>query len=346
MSQSQGCSYLASLLGDEMIATATEASAWVLVEHAGPWGSAPLTDSGLPPAAGAELARRTAATGVRVQLVSPPEGSPPAATYLAGDPHTLVGDPHTLAGDPHTLAGDPHTGSGAWLRRLPTAAIDDVLDLDFAEIAAGIPTAGAPVEAPLYLVCANDRNDPCCGRTGPPIHAALTARLGDRARRTPHVGGHKYAGIVVAFPHVYFYGRLEPGSAVAVAAAHEDGHIILDKYRGRSCYGHGEQAAEYFLRREFGLTGVHDVRRVAPERALDADSSETVFAAAGETYAVRVIHGEQQPARLQSCADDSPTVPPSWRLGGILRGGGHGRAPAARQPASAAEPANTGTRTG
>jgi Sucrase/ferredoxin-like len=316
---SPGCSYLASLLGEEMIATATEASAWVLVEHAGPWGAQPLTDSGLPPATVAELARRTAATGVRVQLVSPPEGVPPAASYLAGD---------------------PHTAGGAWLRRLPTAAIDDILDLDFAEIAAGLPAAGTPVDRPLYLVCANDRNDPCCGRTGPPILAALTAQFGDRARRTPHVGGHKYAGIVVAFPHVYFYGRLEPGSAVAVVAAHEDGHIILDKYRGRSSYGHGEQAAEYFLRRELGLTGVRDIRRVAPERSIGPDSSETVFAASDETYAVRVIHGEQRPARLQSCADHSPTVPPSWQLGGIVRGTGRPSAPAARQPASSAEPAN------
>jgi len=293
------CSYLASLLGDQMIATATEATAWILLEHAGPWGVEPLPDAGFRPEVTAEIARRMAGTGVRVQLIAPPPGAEPGAAYVAGD---------------------AHDGRGAWLRRIPLGSPEDVLDLDFESISAGQRPAGTVVDEPFYIVCANDRNDPCCGRSGPPILDALAPMVGSRVRRTPHVGGHKYAGIVVAFPHGTFYGRLEPGSARETVAAHDQGHILLDKYRGRSAFGHAEQAAEYFLRREKGFTGVGDVHRAGLERPLPGGGGyEATFLAAGARWVVTVAGDQQRPPRRQSCADEEDTIPPAWRLVGITR---------------------------
>src|SRR5215469_7117822 len=116
------CSYLAGLLGDSLTGTANETAAWILLEHAGPWGKDALADSGLPANLVAETKRRTAATGARVQLVSPPPGLSPSWMYLVSD---------------------PPNGRQPWLARLGCTSPDDVLRIDFAALVSGVAPAGA-----------------------------------------------------------------------------------------------------------------------------------------------------------------------------------------------------------
>lgn len=289
------CAYLAGMLGDPLLATATEATAWVLLEHAGPWGKDALADSDLAPEIVAEFKRRTAATGTRVQLVSPPAGAAPRRCFVAGDP--------------------PH--APPWLAVLPSADVASVLELDFAALAAGRRPAGSElIDDPLYVVCANDRSDPCCGRTGPPVFAAVSEHLGDRSRRTAHVGGHKYAANMVVFPRALFYGRLDPHSALDVITAQDSGRLYFDKYRGRSRYSCAEQAAEHFLRREraeFDLDAV----RLLGSRDLGDDSCAATFELPGGLCEVTVRAGRQGPPRLQSCSDEAPGRPVSWSMAAL-----------------------------
>lgn len=288
-----GCAYLAGLLGDPLTGTATEATAWILVEHPGPWGKDALKDSGFDPKLVAELKDREKLTGVRVQMIEPPAGREAALGYLALDPR----------------GGDPD------LYRMPLGGLADTLDLDFAALARGIPPEQAERHPEnLYIVCANAKSDPCCGRTGPAVLEAVRGLIGDRARRTAHVGGHKYASNMVVFPYGLFYGRLEPNSAADVVAAHESGRIHLDKYRGRSAYLLPEQAAECLLRRELGLTALASLRLESHGEQPAEDVRAVTFASAESEYRVVVSCAHSGPARLQSCTDEKPTLPLRWTL--------------------------------
>jgi len=294
--RADSCAYLAGLLGDSLVATANETAAWILLEHAGPWGKDALAESGLDPDLVAEVKHRMAATGARVQLISPPPRARPAWLYLVADPGH----------------GQP------WLARMACGSPHDVLRIDFAALVAGVrPAAAEPVTAPLYAVCANEMSDPCCGTAGPPVLAAATRVAGRRCRKTAHLGGHKYAANMMIFPPGLCFGRLGPASVLDVITAAEDGRIHLGQYRGRAAYRAADQAAEHFLRVELGITRVADVTLAEP-----AGPGASRFAVQAETdtaagYEVLVHAERQQPPRLQSCTDSKATVPVAWVCDGI-----------------------------
>ncbi|MFC7275547.1 sucrase ferredoxin [Paractinoplanes rhizophilus] len=286
------CSVLAQQLGDPLTATALEVTAWLLLEHAGPWGKNALTESGLDPAGTAELDRIERRIGVRTQLISPPAEQEPRWCYAA------VRAPGRAPG---------------WGRRA-VDGLADLLGFDFAALAAGqLPPDFEPVAEPLYAVCANEAGDPCCGRSGAAVHVALRAQVGDRARRTAHVGGHKFAANVVVFPHGHYYGRVDPAAAAAITAATEAGRIELEHFRGRSTYTIPEQAADDALRQQGSYLGLDEVSLV--ERAVEAGDRtyrSRFTTADGRRHTVTVRSEDQSPARLQSCTDAGPSTPVRW----------------------------------
>ncbi|HET6213834.1 MAG TPA: sucrase ferredoxin [Micromonosporaceae bacterium] len=293
------CSFLAGLLGDRLIGTANKTAAWILVEHGGPWGKNALRDSDLDPVLVAEFERRMAATGARVQLIAPPPGERPLWMYLAAD---------------------PDGGTSPWLARLPCSGPQDVLGVDFGTlVAGGLPPGAQRVAEPLYLICANDMSDPCCGRSGPPVLAAVAGVLGPRARATTHLGGHKYAANMIVFPPALCYGRLGPDSVLDVVGASEDGQILLDRYRGRPAWRMPDQAAEHFLRVELGLTAVAGVSLATPaEDSTDGRYLSRFALSDRRRYDVLLSAEKRDPPRLQSCSDAGPTVPVVWICDGIL----------------------------
>jgi hypothetical protein len=291
------CSYLAGLLGDQLVGTANETAAWILLEHAGPWGKNALQDSDLDRDLLAEIERRMSVTGARVQLISPSPGERPQWMYLAADPL-------------------PPATAGPGLARLRCSTPSDVLRIDFGALVAGaMPTGAQVVTRPLYLICANEVSDPCCGRTGPPTFAAVAGLVRARGRRTTHLGGHKYAANMMVFPPGLCYGRLGPASVPDVVHSAEDGRVHLGQYRGRPAYRLADQAAEHFLRVSLGLTGVSDVTLVAP--AADGRGAARFAVAGGGRYDVTVSAEKRDPPRLQSCSDDRPTVPVVWSCAGV-----------------------------
>ncbi|MBQ1026076.1 sucrase ferredoxin [Micromonospora sp. C95] len=287
---------MAQQLGDPLTATALEVTAWLLLEHPGPWGKNALTESGLDPAVTHQLDQVERRIGVRTQLISPPGDERPRWCYAA------VRAPGATPG---------------WGRK----AVDDITDLlslDFSILAAGqLPPGFEPLAEPLYAVCANEAGDPCCGRSGSAVHAALRAQVGDRGRRTAHVGGHKFAANVVVFPHGHYYGRVDPPAAAAITSATEAGRIDLEHFRGRSTYTIPEQAADDVLRRQ-GYLGVDEV--TLTERAIevgDRTYRNHFTTADGRRHTVTVRSEDQSPARLQSCTDAGPSVPIRWTCVGL-----------------------------
>ena len=253
------CSVLSSSLGEPLHATAPYARSWLLIEEPAAWGRKAVRDAGF-----GELEARAKAADVRVGLVRrvrrrPTQG--PRRVFFAhcSQPKQFV-----------EVLVDPDL---------------DALDLDG-------PADGERLPEPLYLVCTNGRRDLCCGRAGADVARALDRELGERVWETTHVGGHRFAANLVALPHGLVFGRLDAASAARVFAAHEQGQIVLEHFRGRTSLRPAQQAEEHFVREHTGLTRIDD----------DLGG-----------YAVEVRAEPLAPPRPTSCGGDTER-PEAWRL--------------------------------
>ncbi|HEX7957533.1 MAG TPA: sucrase ferredoxin, partial [Pyrinomonadaceae bacterium] len=154
--------------------------------------------------------------------------------------------------------------------RLRVEKYYDLLGYDLAAVASGRDTQGGELcEQPLFLVCTHGRRDKCCAKFGVPLYNSLRERAGDTVWQSSHVGGDRFAGNLVCFPHGLFYGHETPEAGRRVAEEYRAGRVPLEKFRGRACYSHFIQAAESFVRAESGLSGVEALRFLSAEPARE-----------------------------------------------------------------------------
>src|SRR5439155_25430625 len=100
----------------------------------------------------------------------------------------------------------------------------ETLDLDLDRASSGLPTGAGRLETePLYLVCTHGRHDPCCAERGRPLAAAMSDAGGDRAWECSHIGGDRFAGNLLCFPHGLYFGRAGPQDGPRIAAAYARG---------------------------------------------------------------------------------------------------------------------------
>ena len=64
------------------------------------------------------------------------------------------------------------------------------------------------------LVCTHGVHDTCCAIRGRPVAAALAAEWPGQVWECSHVGGDRFAPNVVVLPDGFYYGNLDPESAV------------------------------------------------------------------------------------------------------------------------------------
>jgi hypothetical protein len=288
------CVLLARAHGGQVAGTAPVATGWVLVEQPGPWGRKALTSSGLDPALGAAL---DAAAGdeVRVQLVRRP-GRRAAPTPAR---RTVV------------LA---HAGADPWAEQLDLdedalAALDPQVTRS-----ATPPGLGERLDGPLWLVCTHGKRDRCCATYGRPIADALAALHGDAVWEVSHVGGHRFAGNLVALPDGTVYGALQVADALGVVELHNSGRHALAHLRGRSGLPRAAQAAEALVRDRLELD-----RRdaVQVDRVAGADDDGTVavhLVIDGDRRTATVRKVPSGVTYLQSCDADEPEDPGRWEL--------------------------------
>jgi hypothetical protein len=279
------CSLRSEEAGEELAGTASTIRRWLLVEHEGPWGRDALRDARMPSELSAALRSTQERTGARVLLIRRP----------GHDPRTRLA----------CFAVDTRE---AWLGETTLERIQDAGALD--------PSERAPfrtVSGPLAIVCTHGRRDPCCAVRGRPLAASVTSS--DLVWESTHVGGDRFAGNLVLFPHGLYFGRVEPERAAQVIGAYGEGRIVLDLFRGRSSRPMPVQAAEHALRIGLGLDGVDDAvpERIGPE---SRDVFATTFATSAGRYVVRVRLAGGTPMRL-TCHSALEETPSSWRLVGI-----------------------------
>lgn len=278
---------------ESLAGSASTVSAFLLLEHPGPWGINALRDARLPDGVGEELRAHAHAAGVRLLLMRRPGRTTGPAS---GEAVRRVFAVHARA---------PYS----WTE---TALLDDprgVLDLDLAALRAGRSLGLAAHDEPVFAVCTHGRHDACCAERGRPVAAALAAALPDHVWEVSHLGGDRFAANMLVAPDGLYYGRLDPETAVTIARARLAGEVELDHLRGRTCYPMPVQAAEIGLRRHLGLTARGELRLAARVQTGAAGEdglvTDATFTHAGRGYAVRVrsTHTARVPLTCRSVRD-------------------------------------------
>ena len=243
---------------DDLFATASQVRRWLLIEVRGAWGRDAVNDTALAEHVTPQWQQSLRAAGIR--------------------PIAIRRDLRKTAGDGETSGAAQmffvETGHGPnrpgriWHRTVTDLA--DVADVavptgeipaDDVESGPGSPGSGWDRhEGQLHLVCTHGRHDSCCATFGRPLVRHLrTSAVAESVWECSHVGGDRFAANLVVLPDGLYFGRVSADDADALLERLLRDELDLDHYRGRSTQSFEAQAAEQFLRRELGLTGIGDI---------------------------------------------------------------------------------------
>ena len=195
-------------------ATASTITNWLLVEHPSPWGAEPLRQARLPAGLGDVLLRRERELKIRVLLIRR----------------------HGRRTGPTRACFAIHTGPDRpWIERVDLEDVRDVATLDLEGLGRGGSVGLTATDGPLFAVCTHGRRDPCCAERGRPLASALSQAFPDETWESTHIGGDRFAGNMIAFPHGFYFGRVGPAQGAEIATAYVAGTLDLEHLRGRAC---------------------------------------------------------------------------------------------------------------
>ncbi len=221
---------------------AADVGVWLLLEHRGPWkreiGDCELGDS---------VARRldelqARHPTLRPMLIRRDGGSETLSLYVVT------------------------TGTFGAVYHFDLNDSAELLDIDVDAVIGGDVTTELDAR-PLYLVCTHGERDACCATYGRAFYKALVAQQPEaEVWQSSHQGGHRFAPAVLYLPWGVHYGRLQPGEAGELVAAHQRGDIFaMCRYRGQTAYPRPAQAAEAWLREQQDLLAIDGVELVDQE---------------------------------------------------------------------------------
>ncbi len=284
------CSASSLEAGDSLIGSAPHRRLWLLLEVDAPWGPKALADSDLPPA-------------VREHIEAFLAGTPDAGILFIRQQPARAGLRLFLA------VGDARLPA---LYALTLERYEDLLSLDFASLAQG-ERPECRDDEPLFLICTHGVRDQCCALAGMPMYAALRERVGERAWRCSHVGGHRFAPTMVFLPEGLCYGRMPLEALDNVLDRHRAGQLEPRWLRGRSAWPQPAQAAAALLRQRNDLATIDGLQLLD----LQSDGEErwvVTFDAPGQTSQVRLHRLTGDSTYRSSCVGDKVAAPVSWEL--------------------------------
>ena len=287
------CSHASEAETEPLLGTASTITDWLLVEHPSPWGAQPLRQARLPAGLSDVLIGFERELKIRVLLIRR-HGRRTGSTRACFAIHTGPDRP--------------------WMERADLEDVGDVATLDLGGLGRGGSVGLTASEDPLFAICTHGRRDPCCAERGRPLASALSKAFPVETWESTHIGGDRFAGNMVAFPHGFYFGRVGPAEGVDIAAAFAAGTLDLEHLRGRSCRPTDVQAAEQYLRAHDGLTGIDDVTVVDVSRA--GPQTTTTFRTPRGLRKVG-IRRELGPEERLTCHSDAMKRPPRFALLGI-----------------------------
>jgi hypothetical protein len=291
------CAVAARARDEPLFATASQVRRWLLIEVRGAWGRDAIADTDLARYAPVSWRRRLHDERIRVIVIR----------------RDLDRSANRVLETFYVDSGQLTSRGRAWRHAVATlrAAVDATAALPPAD------TGGwSPHPNPLVLACTNGRHDICCATFGRPLVRALRGTdRSDRVWECSHVGGDRFAGNLVILPEGLYFGRCDPESAQRVLDAYERGEIHLDNYRGRSVLGFHQQAVDYFVRRELGVTPIDAVTAI---RRIDESPEQFAveLTTDGSTRTVRatVARSETTASEPITCTGPVGLWVPGYRL--------------------------------
>jgi len=194
-----------------------------------------------------------------------------------------------------------------WMGSTTLERVSDAARLDATDPLAFAQTVGHAVA----VVCTHGRRDPCCAERGRPLAAAASAGFPNEVWESTHVGGDRFAGNMVVFPHGLVFGRVEPSQGAPILEALARARILLEHYRGRTSMPMPTQAADRAVRARWGLDGLDDVRHIGTDR--DGGRARVrLGTASGE--ALVLLTRIDLPAMRLTCASSVDESAATWRV--------------------------------
>lgn len=288
------CAAAARERTDPTAGSAPQARRWLLLEHPGPWPVDAIDGAGLRPSTLALLRTSAEIGGARILLVRRPGRGDPRAERR----WMVVGPDFETVSEPWT--------DGRNLLRACLALTQP------AELPARPP-------APVILVCAHGVHDACCAIRGRPVAAALAARWPDLVWECSHVGGDRFAPNVVLLPDGFYYGNLDPDSAVRTVGDYLAGTVATDGLRGLASSPPPEQAAIIAAYERVGplAPGAVWVRRSVQHGPHHGHGSETTvdLHIAGRAGLVRVqVRAVRRPPAQLTCRASRATPATEYQI--------------------------------
>lgn len=239
------CSELSRHVAEETYGTASTGEVWVLLEYSRGWNPRAFEESDLSPTIKRHLSRT-------IRDI-------PRARLLFIKQERINKHPLTLF-IVRARARDP------FIVRYQLESYEQLPKIDLAAAVAGELSSGIVTRAPLYLVCTHGKRDKCCAKFGYALYKSLRAEAGESVWQSSHVGGDRFAANLLCFPHGLFFGHVTNEAGQTIVNEYEQGRLILENYRGRACYNHAVQSAEFFIRHESGLKGLDELHYLGRHR--------------------------------------------------------------------------------
>ncbi|WP_072804238.1 sucrase ferredoxin [Rhodococcoides yunnanense] len=233
------CSDAARVRGDTLAGTGSRGEGWFLLEIDGPWGHSAFlnSDKVLDPNLGFAIARRAEVAGLR-----------PLAIRRPGR--------HRGEGRWRWAVVDSRVGSEG-IRWGEAQDAEAVLEVDF--------SAGTPSTRLVVGVCTHGRHDRCCAVRGRRALSALMEDFGENTWECSHLGGDRFAGTMIVFPHGLYYGNVDDADAGHIVRLHSEGFVEPRFLRGRSSLSAPVQVAQHHVRQASGdnrIDSLHPISEV------------------------------------------------------------------------------------
>jgi hypothetical protein len=270
------CSELSRQYAEKTYGTASTGDVWLLVEYPYWWGSKAFHESSLSPAVKAHLNRAIS--------------SIPRSRLLFIKQDRIRGRELSVF-----LVRCRETNPS--ITKLTIKDYEQLPEIDFASLIAS-PQSETAFQSPLYLICTHGRRDKCCAKFGYPLYKAMKKYAGDAVWQSSHVGGDRFAANLICFPHGLFYAHVTEEAGRRVVEEYSRRRLVLDKYRGRACYSHPAQAADFFIRSEAGMNGLDELRYLGYERV--GDLAWRIRFAAGDEGGIHEARISRVPSEFQS----------------------------------------------
>ena len=295
MRRAQGqppCTLSSTTAGELMLATAAASTEnWVLLEVTGGWAPKAPATRGLPSAVTNLWAHVAQTPRARMLFIKQKPRTSPSRRIFIGN-----------------------SGKDPWWITWSLPNLEAVGEIDIDAIWKGqIPAVAEAVTEPLYLVCTHGKRDACCAKFGIAMYRALCDQNAARVWQASHIGGHRFAATLLAFPTGHCFGRLAPADAQPLYEAFENHSLwSLGHIRGRTMYNRPEQAAIQFLRQHLSQTEVTGIELTSPATISTAGNEWTVRLKAQHQHYVVTVKSTPGKEIFGSCFKEKRQAALQW----------------------------------